>query len=82
MCAATSAARVRLGQQQLGGIDAGELVGQRLDADVEHRRLAGRDIGPGEREIGLAVPQHRERREIVADAARRQQIVLGEGAAR
>ena len=69
-----------VGHQQLGGIDARQLIGKLFDADIDDGGVAGRDIGPGEREVGGAVAEHSERREIVG-RARRQEIIdrfLGE----
>ena len=65
-----------LGEQQLGGLDAGQLVGQPVGRDLDDQERAGRQLDPRDAAALLAKA---DRREVVAAAAV-EQVVLGEGA--
>ncbi len=64
---ARSSSRDGLGEQQLRRIDARQFVADGFGRERQHDELARRHIGEGEGEIGVAMAQHRERGEIVAE---------------
>ena len=66
-------------KDQFGRADAGQFVLHLLGAQIGGKALAGRHIGPGQREIGFAVPHHGKRGEKIG-GARVEVIVFGQRA--
>lgn len=68
-----------IGEQQFGRGDAGQFVGEALGGQIGHKSFAGGNIGPGEGEVGIAMPDHGEGSEIIGRAGV-EMVVLGQGA--